>query len=95
LNVLHHEIKSFEKKEKKNIRFLASFRIGKVKELSLKKIKMPRVLAIDYGQKHTGIAVTDEMQIIASGLTTIPVPFLLKIISLRRGRSGSYCTHKS
>lgn len=31
-----------------------------------------RVLAIDYGQKRTGIAVTDEMQIIASGLTTIP-----------------------
>jgi putative Holliday junction resolvase len=27
---------------------------------------MPRVLAIDYGQKRTGIAVTDEMQIIAS-----------------------------
>jgi putative Holliday junction resolvase len=23
---------------------------------------MPRVLAIDYGQKRTGIAVTDEMQ---------------------------------
>jgi putative Holliday junction resolvase len=33
---------------------------------------MPRVLAIDYGQKRTGIAVTDNMQIIASGLTTIP-----------------------
>lgn len=33
-----------------------------------------RVLAIDYGQKRTGIAVTDEMQIIASGLTTIPTP---------------------
>lgn len=32
---------------------------------------MPRVLAIDYGLKRTGIAVTDEMQIIASGLTTI------------------------
>jgi putative Holliday junction resolvase len=30
-----------------------------------------RILAIDYGQKRTGIAVTDEMQIIASGLTTI------------------------
>jgi len=29
-------------------------------------------LSIDYGQKRTGIAVTDEMQIIASGLTTIP-----------------------
>lgn len=33
---------------------------------------MPRILAIDYGKKRTGIAVTDEMQIIASGLTTIP-----------------------
>ena len=32
---------------------------------------MPRILAIDYGQKRTGIAVTDEMQIIASGLTTV------------------------
>jgi putative Holliday junction resolvase len=33
---------------------------------------MPRILSIDYGQKRTGIAVTDEMKIIASGLTTIP-----------------------
>ena len=33
---------------------------------------MPRILAIDYGFKRTGIAVTDELQIIASGLTTIP-----------------------
>ncbi len=33
---------------------------------------MSRILAIDYGIKRTGIAVTDEMQIIASGLTTIP-----------------------
>lgn len=33
---------------------------------------MSRILAIDYGQKRTGIAVTDELQIIASGLTTIP-----------------------
>ena len=33
---------------------------------------MPRILAIDYGQKRTGIAVTDDYQIIASGLTTIP-----------------------
>ncbi len=33
---------------------------------------MPRILAIDYGQKRTGIAVTDEMKIIASGLTTVP-----------------------
>ena len=33
---------------------------------------MPRILAIDYGVKRTGIAVTDDFQIIASGLTTIP-----------------------
>ena len=32
---------------------------------------MPRILAIDYGQKRTGIAVTDELQMIAFGLTTI------------------------
>ena len=34
--------------------------------------KMSRILAIDYGMKRTGIAVTDEMQMIAFGLTTIP-----------------------
>lgn len=32
---------------------------------------MPRILAIDYGVKRTGIAVTDELQIIGSGLTTV------------------------
>jgi putative Holliday junction resolvase len=37
----------------------------------LKKKEMPRILAIDYGIKRTGIAVTDEMQLIAFGLTTI------------------------
>ena len=32
---------------------------------------MARILSIDYGKKRTGIAVTDELQIIASGLTTV------------------------
>lgn len=32
---------------------------------------MSRILAIDYGKKRTGIAVTDPMQIIANGLTTV------------------------
>ncbi|MFN8244622.1 MAG: Holliday junction resolvase RuvX [Ferruginibacter sp.] len=45
---------------------------------------MPRILAIDYGAKRTGIAVTDPLQIIASGLTTIEsaslVPFLKKYL---------------
>jgi putative holliday junction resolvase len=30
-----------------------------------------RILAIDYGKKRTGIAVTDPLQIIAQGLTTV------------------------
>ena len=34
---------------------------------------MGRILAIDYGQKRVGIAVTDELQIIANNLTTIHV----------------------
>lgn len=34
-------------------------------------IILGRILAFDYGEKRTGIAVTDELQIIASGLTTI------------------------
>ena len=32
---------------------------------------MAKVLGIDYGTKRTGIAITDEMQLIASGLTTV------------------------
>lgn len=32
---------------------------------------MGRILAIDYGKKRTGIAVTDSLQIIANGLTTV------------------------
>ncbi len=46
---------------------------------------MARILALDYGTKRTGIAVTDEHKIIASGLTTVPtaelLPFLKKYFS--------------
>ena len=46
---------------------------------------MARILAIDYGVKRTGIAVTDPLQIIATGLTTITspelIPFLQKYFS--------------
>ncbi len=38
---------------------------------------MARILALDYGGKRTGIAVTDEFQIIASGLATVPTKELL------------------
>lgn len=43
---------------------------------------MARILCIDYGLKRTGIAVTDPLQIISTGLTTVDtynlVPFLKK-----------------
>lgn len=46
---------------------------------------MGRILAIDYGKKRTGIAVTDVLQLIANGLTTVPTnelqAFLLDYVS--------------
>lgn len=41
---------------------------------------MARVLAIDYGSKRTGIAVTDEAQIIATGLTTVSSSVLIQFL---------------
>ena len=46
---------------------------------------MARILCIDYGGKRTGIAVTDPLQIIATGLNTVDsielIPFLKKYFS--------------
>jgi len=42
---------------------------------------MARILALDYGTKRTGIAVTDELQIIASGLTTVETKKLLLFLN--------------
>lgn len=46
---------------------------------------MSRILAIDYGRKRTGIAVTDNLQLIANGLATVPThelfTFLLGYVS--------------
>ena len=41
---------------------------------------MGQILAIDYGKARTGIAVTDDMQIIASGLTTVDTPKLIDFL---------------
>jgi putative holliday junction resolvase len=41
---------------------------------------MPRIMAIDYGLKRTGIAVTDALQIIASGLTTVETPTVFNFL---------------
>lgn len=41
---------------------------------------MARLLAVDYGKKRTGLAVTDELQIIANGLTTVATSSLVDYI---------------
>ncbi len=41
---------------------------------------MGRILAIDYGKKRVGVAVTDPLQIIANGLTTVSSGEILKFI---------------
>lgn len=46
---------------------------------------MKRILGIDFGLKRTGIAITDENNIIASGLKTVPthelMSFIVKIVT--------------
>ena len=41
---------------------------------------MSRIMAIDYGKKRTGLAVTDPLQIIATGLTTVETPQLMNFL---------------
>jgi putative Holliday junction resolvase len=41
---------------------------------------MARIMAIDYGLKRTGIAVTDPLQIIATGLRTVESPKLIPFL---------------
>ncbi|MGB5359739.1 MAG: Holliday junction resolvase RuvX, partial [Eudoraea sp.] len=41
---------------------------------------MARIIALDFGKQRTGIAVTDELQLIASGLVTVNTKDLLKYL---------------
>lgn len=41
---------------------------------------MGRIMAIDYGRKRTGVAVSDTLQLIANGLTTVPTHQLLAFV---------------
>jgi putative Holliday junction resolvase len=41
---------------------------------------MPRILAIDYGAKRTGLAVTDPLQIIATALETVESSTLISFL---------------
>ena len=41
---------------------------------------MARIMAIDYGQKRTGIAVTDPLQLVPGALTTVPTAQLIDFL---------------
>lgn len=41
---------------------------------------MGRIISIDYGSKRTGLAVTDNLKLIAGGLTTVPTNELLSFL---------------
>lgn len=41
---------------------------------------MARIMALDYGKKRTGVAVSDPMQMIASGLETVETRLLIPFL---------------
>ena len=47
---------------------------------------MPRIVAIDYGNKRTGLAVTDPLKIIATALTTVEGKEVIKFLKEYTGR---------
>ena len=49
---------------------------------------MGRILAIDFGRKRCGIAVTDPLRIVASGVTTVPSAQLIDFVKSYRRDYG-------
>ena len=43
---------------------------------------MPRILAIDYGLRRTGLAVSDPLKMIATGLTTVETKDLMSFLKM-------------
>lgn len=52
---------------------------------------MGRLLAIDYGTKRTGIAVSDPLKIIANGLTTVPTHTLFDFLKTYLEKENVEC----
>lgn len=52
---------------------------------------MSRILAIDYGRKRSGVAVTDVLQLVPNGLATIPSHELLQFVLDYVGRESVEC----
>lgn len=55
--------------------------------MSPKDFLLARIMAIDYGTKRTGIAVTDPLQMIVTGLDTVSTPTLFEFLK-------QYCTEE-
>ena len=63
------------------ILFYLMYSIKSLNFIFAKKVfNLGRILAIDFGKVRTGIAVTDQLQIIASGLTTVKTDELIKFL---------------
>jgi putative holliday junction resolvase len=52
---------------------------------------MGRILAIDFGQKRTGLAVTDELKIIATPLATVPSESIMIFLKEYTGKNQVEC----
>ena len=52
---------------------------------------MAKVIALDIGTKRTGVAETDPMQIIATGLTTVKTPDLVSFLKEYVLREKPHC----
>lgn len=51
------------------------------KKKTVRNQNIMRILSIDFGEKRTGLAVTDPLRIIANGLTTVDTPNLKAYLS--------------
>ncbi len=56
-----------------------------------KNFPLARIMALDYGKKRTGVAVTDPLQLIASGLDTVPTAELLPFLEGYFGQEEVAC----
>ncbi|MEG1572595.1 MAG: Holliday junction resolvase RuvX [Bacteroidales bacterium] len=52
---------------------------------------MGRILAIDYGRKRVGVAVSDELRIVANGLTTVPAKDIMTFLTAYIAKENVDC----
>ena len=55
-------------------------------DYDINRLGMGRLMAIDYGRKRCGVAVTDTLRIVATALATVPSGELIKFVKEYMGR---------